>query len=264
VGPLWEPYLQGTSLIHRLDPRLKLLAVLALVLCATLVPAGRWLSLVALALLLTVVLILSRLPLLAILRRTGIALPFVLLAALSVPFARQGVPLWAWHLGPVSLAITREGLLALGTILARAWLALWAGALLIATTPLPDLQHALWHLHVPPILCSTISLMVRYLFVLVDEASRLMSARAARTAASDPATRHRTRLLWRARVLGGMVGSLLIRSLSRAEHIHAAMLARGYDGTPRALGALRWRPADSRAALLWAAALAGTLVPTLW
>jgi len=253
VTTAWEPYLPGTSAIHRLDPRLKLLATFATVLVASLLPAGDWVAVAMLAVLLAAVAALSRLPLRHLLARTGVALPFVLLAALSVPFARQGLPLWTGRLGPLTLNLTREGLVAMGTILARAWVSLWAATLLVASTPLPALQHALWSLHVPPILCSTIALMIRYLFVLVDEASRLMAARASRSPGQSGS------VIWRARVLGGMIGSLLIRSIERAERIHAAMLARGYDGTPRALHRLTWKSSDTRAGLLWAAALAGAL-----
>jgi cobalt/nickel transport system permease protein len=253
VTRTWEPYLPGFGPIHRLDPRLKLLATLGTVLTATLVPAGDWASLVALALLVATAVALSRLSVSTLLGRTALALPFVLLATLSVPFARQGQPLWSAHVGPLALAITNEGLVACGSILARAWLSLWAATLLVATTPLPGLQHALWLLRVPPILCSTIALMIRYLYVLVDEASRLMCARASRSA--GPARS----VGWRARVLGGMIGSLLIRSVARAERIHAAMLARGYDGTPRVLHRLSWKPSDTRAALLWSAGLLGAL-----
>jgi cobalt/nickel transport system permease protein len=40
---------------------------------------------------------------------------------------------------------------------------------------------------------------------------------------------------WRARVTGGMAGSLFLRSFDRADRIYAAMAARGYDGETRAL-----------------------------
>ena len=44
-------------------------------------------------------------------------------------------------------------------------------------------------------------------------------------------------LAWRARVTGGMAGSLLLRSLERSDRIYNAMLARGYDGETRGLPA---------------------------
>ncbi|MHB1319319.1 MAG: CbiQ family ECF transporter T component, partial [Anaerolineae bacterium] len=139
----WEPYLHASSAVHRLDPRLKLLCTVGTVLAASLVPSGEWAPLLALTGLLAGIVALSRLPLRPLLARTSLALPFVLLAALSVPFARPGLAVWSARVGPLTLTLTREGLLAMGGILARAWLSLWAATLLVATTPVPALQHAL-------------------------------------------------------------------------------------------------------------------------
>ncbi len=248
---LREPYLAGSSPVHRLDPRLKLLAALAYIVAVSALPDGAWRALAAFGLLAAGAVGLSGLPWATLLKRTGLALPFVGLIALSVPFVRAGEPLWALHWGPLALTLTREGLVAMATILARAWLAIWMSALLVAATPLPALLHALWLLRLPPILCTTLTLMIRYLFVLAEEAARLQTARAARSAGDGRS------VFWRARVLGGMVGSLLIRSIARAERIYLAMLARGYDGAPRALHGLAWRNGGTYAALGWGAALAG-------
>ena len=89
-------------------------------------------------------------------------------------------------------------------------------------------------LQVPRLLVAVFGLMWRYLFVLVDEALRLIRARAARSGISDPALRSGGTLAWRARVTGGMAGSLFLRAFERSDRIYAAMAARGYDGEVRA------------------------------
>lgn len=248
---LREPYLAGSSPVHRLDPRLKLLATLAYIVAVSTLPVGAWRALVAFGVLAAGVVGLSRLPWVTLLKRTGLALPFVGLIALSAPFVRAGEPLWALQWGPLSLTLTREGLVAMAAILSKAWLAIWMSALLVASTPLPALFQALWLLRLPPVLCTTLTLMIRYLFVLAEEAGRLQTARAARSAGDGRS------VLWRARVLGNMIGSLLIRSIARADRIYLAMLARGYDGTPRALHGLAWRTKDTYVALGWGASLVG-------
>jgi cobalt/nickel transport system permease protein len=96
---------------------------------------------------------------------------------------------------------------------------------------------------------ATISFMYRYLFVLVDEAMRLQTAREARSVGTG------RNVVWRARVLGGMIGSLFIRSYERSERIYAAMLARGFAGEVRTLTELTWQRHDLWAGLAWAAAL---------
>jgi cobalt/nickel transport system permease protein len=100
---------------------------------------------------------------------------------------------------------------------------------LTATTQFPDLMHALRHLRAPRLLIAIISFMYRYLFVLADEATRLMRARESRSAAPVHGRGGGT-LWWRAKVAGSMVGQLLVRSLERSERVYNAMLARGYRG----------------------------------
>jgi len=98
-----------------------------------------------------------------------------------------------------------------------------------AVTSFPDLMHALTHLRVPGILISIIAFMYRYLFVLVDEAMRLIRARASRSAQPAGGSGGGS-IVWQAKVAGNMVGQLLLRSLDRSDRVYQAMLSRGYDG----------------------------------
>ena len=63
-----------------------------------------------------------------------------------------------------------------------------------------------------------------------------MRARAARSGQST-ATGAKTggSLAWRARVTGGMAGSLFLRALERSDRIYMAMVSRGYDGEVRTI-----------------------------
>jgi cobalt/nickel transport system permease protein len=76
--------------------------------------------------------------------------------------------------------------------------------------------------------------MYRYLAVLAGEASRLNRARESRSAVVEG--RGGGGLRWRASVVGGMVGSLFLRSYERSERVYAAMQARGFDGEFRSMG----------------------------
>ena len=72
----------------------------------------------------------------------------------------------------------------------------------------------------PGLLVTTLALLYRYLFVLIDELERMQRARAARTFRSS---RWKT---WQ--VLASIAGQLFVRSTERAERIYAAMCARGW------------------------------------
>lgn len=115
------------------------------------------------------------------------------------------------------------------SIVIRSWLSIQGAILLTATTRFPDLMHALRHLRAPRLLVAIISFMYRYLFVLVEEAMRLLRAREARSA-QTVGNQGGGSVLWRAKVAGSMVGQLFIRSFERSERVYNAMLARGYRG----------------------------------
>jgi cobalt/nickel transport system permease protein len=250
-----EPYLPGHSLIHRLDPRLKLLAVLAFVIITTSIQPHAWLALAFLVGLILIAIGLSRIPVLGMLERSAVVLPFAGLVAISLPFTQTGQTIWHWHLGGWTLAITAEGLVSFASLMLKAWLSVLASGLLIATTPFTDLLEAMRALHIPDILITIISFMYRYLFVLVDEAQRLQVARQARSVGTG-----RT-MWWRAKVLGGMIGSLFIRSYERSERIYHAMLSRGFVVAPDAATQrvpqtkLGWQTIDTWTSLGWGIAL---------
>ena len=136
------------------------------------------------------------------------------------------------------------------TILGKSWLSVVIAVVLTATTTQPDLLRGLRALRVPKILVATVEFAYRYLFVVGDEASRMLQARASRSGALE-GRRAGGGLRWRARVAGHLVGTLFVRSLERSERVHAAMRARGYDGEPRFLAA----PPLSAGAVALAAAL---------
>ena len=221
-------YREGTSPVHRLDPRAKVLATLAVVVAGSALPAGFWPGLLALAVLVWGTVGLAGVPLAVALGRSLVAVPFALMAGASLPFLRPGNPLFTLAIGPLRLVATDGGVAAWATVLVRSWLSVLAAGLLVATTPFPDLVAGLQRLGLPRVLAALLSFLYRYLFVLQDEAERLARAREARSAHTGPHAGGT--LVWRARVLGGMVGSLFVRSYERSERIYQAMLARGFRG----------------------------------
>ena len=230
---LIERYEARDSAVHRADARLKLLATLACVFAVTLTREGDAIALALLAVPTGAIVVASRLPPALVLRRSLIAAPF-LLVALPLLFTRPGetiatLPLLGW-------SISDEGAVAVLTILGKSWLSVVVAVVLTATTPQPQLLRALRALRVPKILVATVEFAYRYLFVVGDEASRMLQARASRSGALE-GRRAGAGLRWRARVAGHLVGTLFVRSLERSERVHAAMRARGYDGEPRFLAA---------------------------
>jgi cobalt/nickel transport system permease protein len=219
----------GTSPLHRADPRLKFVAVVATILSISLLPVGAFAALGVMWLALIAASLVAGLGPFRLSRGAVIAAPF-LLAALPLVFVRPEDPIGS--IGP--LTISGEGLRIFGTVAAKSWLSVQAALLLTFTTPFHDLVDALRDLRLPRILVAIISFMYRYLAVLGEEAGRMLRARSARSAGTSGGS-----IRWRARVTGQMVGTLFLRSYERSERIYAAMQARGFTGTFRHLATRR-------------------------
>jgi cobalt/nickel transport system permease protein len=214
AGPLGDP----ASPVHRLDPRAKTVGLVAVTVVGVSTPPSAWPVWVGCAAVLAAVAAAGRVPLRAIWRRSRVVLPLVLAAALLIPIAREGEPVLS--LGP--LDASREGLLVLGAVAAKAAIGTVSAVLLAATTSVPSIIRGLEAMRVPrlPILVATF--MYRYLFVVADELARMRAALAARA--------YRPRHLLAIRPLGRMAGALFLRSHARGERVYAAMLARGFTG----------------------------------
>lgn len=204
----------------------------------------------------------ARLGPLRLARSAFFALPFVL-AALPLVFTRSGDPLGTIAIGPLALTISGQGLREFTTIALKSWVSVQAALLLSFTTPFPELVEALRRLRVPRLLVAIIGFMYRYLAVLSGEAGRLNRARQSRSAVVEGQGGGSIR--WRAGVVGGMVGSLFLRSYERSERIYAAMQARGFDGELRSMGgraltATDWAAFGIVAVALVAFVVAGQLI----
>ncbi len=230
-----DPYRSRHSLVHRFDPRLKLVLVVAFILTCTLLPVGAWPIYILLFAAVFSTIVLSELGVGYVLRRSVLALPFVL-AALPLILTIPGKVLFSLPVGPWVISPTFPGLERFISIAIKSWLSVQAAIVLASSTPFPELLVAMRAVGVPRLLVSIYGLMWRYLFVLVDEAVRLIRARSSRSGQSEqPGARTGGHLTWRARVTGGMAGNLFLRGFERSDRIYMAMVSRGYDGEARSL-----------------------------
>jgi cobalt/nickel transport system permease protein len=205
---------------HRLTPRTRVLCAFLFVFASSLTPNGRWLTWLVYGLGLLVLIGISRVSLPVLLRRVGVEFLFIAAVLLGTLFRPGGEPVleWGW------LRITTEGLTVLASVTLKAALALLMLNLLVLTTTIPKLFHALSELRTPPLLVAILASMYRYIGVLLAEFTAMRRAALCRNLMSHPR--------WHRQVVGNMLGSLFIRTYERGDRIHQAMLARGYSGLP--------------------------------
>jgi cobalt/nickel transport system permease protein len=220
-----EPEATVETALHRAPAECKVLATVVFVLAVALVPRGPVLWPYAVdAALLAIVAAAALTPPRLLAGRLAMEAPFVLFVVL-LPLVSGRAGLW----------------LALG-ILCKATLAVLATGVLAWTTPAPDILRGAERLGAPRQLTAIAGFALRYLQLLLDELRRMRLARAQR---GDEA-----RWLWQAQGLGRTLGALAVRTFERGERVHAAMLARGYDGRLPALELAPRAPA-----VAWPAAL---------
>ncbi|MGD8821747.1 MAG: cobalt ECF transporter T component CbiQ [Anaerolineales bacterium] len=236
---LSDHYRPLDSIIHHLDPRVKVVTALAVILGVSLTPQGAWSAFGAYLVLLVLLSTISGLGPFFTLRRSFVALPF-LLVALPLPFTTPGETLFT--LPGLEWAASLEGTIMFASVLLRTWLAVQAAIWMTAVTRFPDVLWALSALRLPNSLVAVIGFMYRYLFVMADEALRMLRARSAR--APHVPGGSRPSVVWQGRVAGAMVGSLFLRALDRSERIYAAMVSRGYDGHMRTMQHFQMRASD--------------------
>lgn len=203
---------------HNLAPRTRVLCAVLFVFASSLTPNGHWWTWLIYAIGLFLLIGLSRVTLSVLLRRVGVEFLFTASVLLGTLFRQGGETVFQWGW----LRITTAGLIVLGSVTLKAVMALLMLNLLVLTTPIPNLLHALVELRMPPLLVAILGSMYRYIAVLADELTSMRQAALSRNLLS---TRR-----WHRQVVAHMMGSLFIRTYERGDRVHQAMLSRGYTG----------------------------------
>jgi len=197
-----DRYSRLVSPIHRLSIPGKLVSTMVLLILIVTLPFAYYGIFAILLFLLCIVAVMSRIPLLFLLKRMALLEVFVLTVSL------------------LSL-LQPNGILVFAGLFLKSSLCLFTIVLFSNTTPFAKLLDALRRCRVPALLITLLALMYRYLFVLIDEMERMQRARTSRTF-----VKKRT-LQWHS--LAVIMSQLFIRSTGRAEKIFAAMCSRGWQ-----------------------------------
>jgi cobalt/nickel transport system permease protein len=212
-----EQFSLGSSPLHRLDTRVKIICgsvlVLVLALCKTFPPP-------MVGLLLGITLVgLARLPFRLVLARLLMVNGFVAFLWLTLPLTYPGESLFQASPFPIS----SQGVLLASLITVKANGIVLLILALIGTSTIADIGHGLGKLGLPAKLCLLLLFSYRYIFVISEEHQRLV--RAAKLRGFQASTNMHT-----LRTTGYLFGMTLMKSWQRAERVRQAMLLRGFSG----------------------------------
>jgi cobalt/nickel transport system permease protein len=220
----------GNTVVHRLDPRAKVVATMAFAVVVVSFPRYEVLSLLPCFLFPVLIAALADIPAGFIARKVAAVSPFAV-------FVGMFNPLFDPATVTIAPGVTvSAGWFSFASILVKFALTISAALLLIATTSFPGICRGLRRLGVPSLFVSQLLFLYRYLFVLTEEAMRVVRARDMRSFGKRGTG---------VRVFVRIVGTLFLRTVERAERIYGAMLARGFRGEVPSMRREALRPSDA-------------------
>ncbi len=226
------------SPMHQIDPRAKIITALVMIIVTVSFESHEVSALLPLFAFPAFVASIGRIPTGFIFSRLLPALPFIMLVGIFNPLLDQETALyvggWAISGGWLSFfSIFTRSLLTLGTCL-----------VLLAVTGLPAIAAGLAQLKIPRAFIIQLIFLYRYIFILGEEGGKMTRARAQRSFYG------RGRSL---KTTASLLGSLMLRTLDRAERIYHAMNARGFDGEIKLRRLLRFCLTDTIFISAWCA-----------
>jgi cobalt ECF transporter T component CbiQ len=231
------------GMLQGLDPRLKIIAVLMLLLAVSL-SHSLWI-IAALYFLTLGMAFLSKVPLRFFIKRVWLFIPFFTgIIALPALFI---VPGTAWVHLPLGVVITTTGVQTALFLLLRVGTSVSIGVLLILTTPWNSVLKALGVLHLPAVIILMLGMTYRYIHLLLNITNDMFLARKSRLL--RPLTGVEDRHL-----LGATSGALLSKSLQVSSEVYLAMQSRGFREYPRTIDVFEMHPED------WTAGVIVTLI----
>jgi energy-coupling factor transporter transmembrane protein EcfT len=224
-------YIPGDSVIHRLDPRVKIISTILLSVVVLRGPAGVW---IVLSFLLMGVIAIAGFSFRILTNSLKPVRFFLLLLFVLHLFFTQGK-----IIGPLSwwgVSVTEEGLVKGMTVVWQFCLLIWGAAVLTATTSPSQLVIAIDRFLKPlkkiGVPCQDIATMafiaLRFFPVFLEELENIREAQAARGAEFNTGGP-----LKRVKTASGLLIPLLFSFVRRAENLAVAMEARAYASGPR-------------------------------
>ncbi len=222
-------YYPVSSFVHKMDPRVKLLFLIAYIVAIFL--AKNFWGLGACLFVLLLAIVFSRVPIRKVFRSVrGILFIVVFTAALNVLFYRGETVYWEWW----QITITKEGIIVSAFLILRLMLLVMCSSLLTYTTTPTALTDGVESLLTPlkwikvPVRAFALimSIALRFIPVLMDETERIMNAQKARGANFESGG-----LIKRVKAVIPILIPLFISAFRRADELGEAMDARCYTGS---------------------------------
>ena len=253
-------YYPTGSVVHRMDPRMKLLLTIMFVVAIFFV--NTYFGFMLTAAVLILIILIAKLPMLSVLKSVRAIIFIVIFAAvINLFMIRNGEVLWSWK----ALQITDQGVHTTIKMTLRLVLLISGASLLTLTTTPVEIADGTESLIKPLALIKVpvhdiamiMSIALRFIPTLFEETQKIISAQKARGASFDTGG-----LIARAKALLPVLIPLFVNSFRRADELAFAMDARCYNATEKRtkMKVMRFGAADFVAFFLIAAYFVAVLL----
>ena len=208
------------SPIHNLDGRIKLISTVFIIVIAAF--SNNIFIPVTLEIFLLIVIKIAGLSYIDSFKRIAMLLPFGGAIIIFQPFVHPGNVLWSYSW----LTITDVGLNFAILLLARILVSLTSIVILSSTSPMQQIVASLRRLKMPKDLAMILSIMVRFLFVFIDELAAIRKSQKSRNFHIHSKL---TPYKWRIRQVGYTVAMMFVKSYEQGERVYKSMVSRGFS-----------------------------------
>lgn len=220
-------FFPGNSIIHKIDPRVKILLIIAYI--VFLFVANNFVSLGFMVLVTVAIVLLTKIPVKMYFKGLKAIMFIILFTSVLNMFYGSGEPIWQWGF----LKITLNGISNAVFISIRIVALIFISCVLTYTTSPTDLTDALerlmkpltvFHIKVHEI-AMMMTIALRFVPTLLEETDKIMNAQKARGANMDSGG-----LIKRVKAMMPVLVPLLVSSFNRAYELAVAMECRCYRG----------------------------------
>ena len=208
------------SPIHRLDGRIKLISAIFIIVIAAF--SNNIFIPIILEIFLLIVIKIAKLSYIGSFKRIALLLPFGGAIIIFQPFIHPGNVLWSYSW----LTITDTGLNWAILLITRMITSLTSIVILSSTSPMQQIVASFRRLKMPKDLAMILSIMVRFLFVFIDE---LVAIRKSQKSRNFHIHSKLTPYKWRIKQVGYSIAMMFVKSYEQGERVYKSMISRGFS-----------------------------------
>ena len=208
------------SPIHRLDGRIKLISTVFIIVIAAF--SNNIFIPIILEIFLLIIIKIAKLSYIDSFKRIALLLPFGGAIIIFQPFIHPGNILWSYSW----IKITDTGLNWAILLITRMIVSLTSIVILSSTSPMQQIVASFRRLKMPKDLAMILSIMVRFLFVFIDELATIRKSQKSRNFHIHSKL---TPYKWRIKQVGYSIAMMFVKSYEQGERVYKSMISRGFS-----------------------------------